>query len=126
MNNNNFYPTGGYPNRNTVLVPQQGTTPSQNAPLEATLTPLTTRAEYADNIFYLNIGREVEVYFSYPDSIEWRDKTFRGTIIDAGRDYLLIKDKDGKTILLWLIYINYAIFDGNIIHNFPRPTNPQQ
>lgn len=77
--------------------------------------PPTTKTQgnvdYATNIFELNIGREVTVYFSYPDSVEWRDKEFTGTIIESGRDYLLLKTPDNKTVLLWLIYINYAIFN---------------
>ena len=69
---------------------------------------------YAESIFSLNRGRRVTVYFSYPDSIEWRDRVFTGEILMDGRDYLLLKTDDGKTLLLWLVYINYAVFDGNI------------
>lgn len=121
MNNNSYYPNGFYQN-NDVLVPQQGTTPSQNMPLEASIMRPSTHPEYAENIFLLNIGRHVRVFFSYPDSIEWRDKVFEGTIEDAGRDYLLLKDANGEVSLLWLVYINYAIFDSDIVHNYPRQT----
>lgn len=120
--NNNFYTNDLYKrqNQNPTLVPEQGTTPSQNIglPVNGNPIPLNGHPEYADNIFLLNIGKKVTVYFSYPDSIEWRDKIFSGTIIDAGRDYLLLKDSEGKNILLWAIYINYAIFDEDIIHNY--------
>lgn len=74
----------------------------------------TTDPQYAENLFSLNHGKRVTVYFSYPDSIEWRDRVFTGVILAAGRDYLLLKDNQGKTILLWLVYINYATFDGEI------------
>lgn len=70
--------------------------------------------QYAENLFTLNHGRKVTVYFSYPDSIQWRDRVFTGVILAAGRDYLLLRDDQGKTILLWLVYINYATFDGEI------------
>lgn len=116
MNNNGYFTNNPYPNQN-VIVPEQGTNP--NGPGLITNNQTTNNhPEYADNIFLLNLGKKVTVYFSYPDSIEWRDKTFTGNIIDAGRDYLLIRDKDGKNILLWLIYINYAIFDEDIVHNY--------
>ena len=70
--------------------------------------------QYAENLFSLNHGKRVTVYFSYPDSIQWRDRVFTGIILAAGRDYLLLRDDQGKTILLWLVYINYATFDGEI------------
>lgn len=73
-----------------------------------------TNPPYAETIFSKNHGKRVSVYFSYPDSVEWRDRIFVGTILADGRDYLLLKDDDGRTILLWLVYINYAIFDGDI------------
>jgi len=70
--------------------------------------------QYAENLFTMNHGKRVTVYFSYPDSIQWRDRVFTGTILAAGRDYLLLKNDQGQTILLWLVYINYATFDGEI------------
>jgi len=70
--------------------------------------------QYAENLFTMNHGKKVTVYFSYPDSIQWRDRVFTGIIMAAGRDYLLLRDDQGKTILLWLVYINYATFDGEI------------
>ena len=70
--------------------------------------------QYAENLFSINPGKKVTVYFSYPDSIEWRDCSFTGTILTSGRDYLLLKNDLGQTVLLWLVYINYAVFDGDI------------
>lgn len=119
MNNNGFFTTSPFQNQNSTIVPEQGTTPSQGIGLVTDINNQNNNhAEYADNIFLLNIGKYVTVYFSYPDSIEWRDKIVSGNIIDAGRDYLLLRDRDGKNILLWLIYINYAIFDEDIVHNY--------
>ena len=122
MNNNNYYPNGYFSN-NEFLVPQQGTNPNQNLPLETTIISPSTHPEYAENIFLLNLGKNVRVYFSYPDSVQWRDRVFEGTIIDAGRDYLILRNQNGENFLLWLVYINYAIFDQEITHNYPRPLN---
>ena len=117
MNNTGFFPNNPYPGQ--TIVPEQGTNPNQGIGLITNQNQqMNNHVEYADNIFLLNKGKVVTVYFSYPDSIEWRDKTFTGTIIDAGRDYLLIRDINGNNILLWLIYINYAIFNEDIIHNY--------
>lgn len=73
-----------------------------------------TDPQYAENLFLLNHGKRVTVYFSYPDSIQWRDRVFTGTILAAGRDYLLLKNDQGQTVLLWLVYINFATFDEEI------------
>ncbi len=125
--NNNFYTNDLYqtPNTNPTLVPEQGTTPSQNIGLIANQNNMNNpnHVDYADNIFLLNIGKKVSVYFSYPDSIEWRDKIFTGNIVDAGRDYLLLRDENGNNILLWAIYINYAIFEEDIEHNYNKASN---
>lgn len=106
--NNGFY------NNQFGNLPEQGMTPSGNV---STLPynmnnndNMTSEPEYADNLFYINVGKRVKVYFSYPDSLEWRDKVAEGTIKGAGRDYLVITDTEGKDILFWLIYINYAEF----------------
>ncbi len=106
------YPSTGNPN----YIPSQSTYPPYvdytNYPVNQGVSS-TPRVDpqYAESIFRKNQGRRVSVYFSYPDSVEWRDKVFTGTIIDDGRDYLLLRDDQQKTILLWLVYINYAIFD---------------
>ena len=121
MNYNSFYTNNPFPHQNQTIVPEQGTMPGQGMGLMTNGNNQNhnqNHAEYADNIFLLNIGRFVTVYFSYPDSIEWRDKIFSGNIVDAGRDYLLLRDQDGNNVLLWSIYINYAIFDGDIVHNY--------
>lgn len=120
--NNSYYPNNMFQNanQNPTIIPEQGTTPNQNIGMivPPNINYNNNHAEYADNIFLLNIGRRVSVYFSYPDSLEWRDKIFTGDIVDAGRDYLLLRDIDGNSILLWSIYINYAIFEGDIVHNY--------
>lgn len=106
-----------YQNSNPSYIPSQSTYPPyMNFPdyVNNNTNNNTNDPQYAENLFVLNHGRKVTVYFSYPDSIEWRDRIFTGIILAAGRDYLLLKDDYGKTILLWLVYINYATFDGEI------------
>lgn len=109
---------GYYPNNNNFNLPNQGFTPSgeqSNLPFDT--NNLVSNPEYADNVFYINIGKRVSVYFSYPDSLEWRDKVFTGRIKAAGRDYLILTDDEGQDNLLWLIYINYARFHDKISIN---------
>lgn len=109
---------GFYDNNQSYQLPNQGYTPTNDlSVLPGQNNNLISEPEYADNIFYINIGKKVDVYFSYPDSLEWRDKIFTGIIKAAGRDYLIITQDDGNDVLLWLIYINYAIFYGNLTIN---------
>ena len=70
---------------------------------------------YAENILELNIGKEASFYMSYSDSLEWRDKVFTGTIVGAGRDYVVLKDNStGYNYLLWAVYLNYVEFREDI------------
>ncbi|MBR3199611.1 MAG: spore coat protein GerQ [Bacilli bacterium] len=75
-----------------------------------------TEQSYIENILRLNKGKKVEIYASYPDSTEWRDKVFSGIIEQSGRDHIILSDpKDGKWYLILLIYVNYIKFDERII-----------
>ena len=108
-------------NQNPSMLPNQGTYPpymdfpgyqGNNNNQNSNMTSNQGQnPQYAESIFALNRGKKVTVFFSYPDSIEWRDRVFTGTILADGRDYLLLQQDDGNIILLWLVYINYAIFD---------------
>ncbi len=100
-------------------IPSQSTYPPYTNFTTTQVTPTNqgissnspANSQYAEGVFRRNIGKKVSVYFSYPDSVEWRDKVFTGTILEDGRDYLLLRDEQNKIILLWLVYINYAIFE---------------
>ena len=84
-----------YPNNNTV--------------------PISEDMAYAENILELNIGKEASFYMSYSDSLEWRDKVFTGTIVGAGRDYVVVRDNNnGYNYLLWAVYLNYVEFREDI------------
>lgn len=71
--------------------------------------------DYAENLFKANIGKRIEVYVSFADSIEWRDSIFRGILEDAGRDFLLIRDEgSNKRYVLWNVYLDYVVFEGEV------------
>lgn len=104
---------------NPSLIPNQSTYPPyMNMPSYGSSSSTTSQnvqdPNYAENIFSRNHGKNVKIYLSYPDSLEWRDRVFEGKILASGRDYLLLRDNNNKKILLWLVYINYAIFDEEI------------
>lgn len=78
-----------------------------------TVNPMNNNMQYKENLLRANIGKNVSVYVSFPDSIEWRDKIFTGTIENVGNDHILIKDKNNIPVLLQSIYINFIIFEDN-------------
>ncbi|MFA5602407.1 MAG: spore coat protein GerQ [Bacilli bacterium] len=93
----------GAPNQQTAP------TPSYNVP------PITAEQSYIENILRLNRGKLATFYYSFPDSIEWRDKVFEGVIEQSGRDHIVVSDpKTGKWYLLLMIYLNYITFDEKI------------
>ncbi len=70
---------------------------------------------YIENILRLNKGKLATFYFSYPDSVEWRDRTYTGIIEAAGRDHIIISEPNsGKRYLLLNIYLNYVEFNEKI------------
>lgn len=70
---------------------------------------------YIENILRLNRGKQVEVYMSFADSIEWKDRVFRGIIEQSGKDHIILSDPNtGNWYLLLLIYVNYIKFDERI------------
>ena len=66
---------------------------------------------FIENILRLNKGRKVNAYVSFSDSEKWKDKVFTGTIEQAGKDHLIIKDvTNGNWYLIRLLYLNYVEF----------------
>lgn len=82
---------------------------------------LPEEQSYIENILRLNKGMRANVYVSYADSNEWRDKVYSGIIEEAGRDHLIISDpSNGNWYLLRMIYIDYVEFMEkiNYSHNY--------
>ena len=121
--NTNFYPNPTFP---TQLTQSGGiaSSPSINtnnisnnqlANMQANDNMLALEQSYIENILRLNRGKLATFYMSFPDSVDWRDKTFSGIIEAAGRDHIIISDpKNGNWYLLLMIYLNYVEFDEKI------------
>ena len=72
---------------------------------------------YIENILRNNIGKKVRVHASFSDSVEWRDRVFTGIIEHAGRDNLIINDKENnKSYLILMIYLDFVEFDEEITY----------
>ena len=125
--NTNYYPT--YPNIKdvgfqTTAAGGIASMPSVNANnisnnkqaiMQANNNMLTLEQSYIENILRLNRGKLATFYFSYPDSVEWRDKTYTGIIEAAGRDHVIVSDpNNGRWYLLLMIYLNYVDFNEKI------------
>ena len=83
--------------------------------IETVGVPLTMEQSYIENILRLNKGKKVNIYATYPDSNEWRDKRFSGIIEQSGRDHIILSDPiTGKWNLILMIYVNYIDFDEKI------------
>lgn len=118
MNNSNFYTNPAFqglsPNGSAITASGNiATTPSYAVNSQNQM--LDIEQSYIENILRLNRGKLATFYFSFPDSVEWRDKTFTGIIEAAGRDHIIISDPNtGRWYLLLMIYLNYVDFDEKI------------
>jgi spore germination protein Q len=106
---NPTFPTaeGSMPEMNNYtsnIVPVNG---PDNLPMEQS---------YIENILRLNRGKNAKAYISFPDSVNWKDKIFDGTIEQAGRDHLVMSVSDGRWFLIPMIYLDYVEFDEKIIY----------
>ena len=123
--NTNYYANPIYPNINNNgfdVTKSKGIISMPNNNMNNTLGVNSTNnaiafeeQSYVENILRLNKGKLATFYFSYPDSVEWRDKTFTGIIEAAGRDHIIVSDpKTGRWYLLLMIYLNYVDFEEKI------------
>ena len=135
--NTNYYANPMYPNTNDFqsnAMQGMASNPSNNtasvsdnnlALMQQANNMLTLEQSYVENILRLNRGKLATFYFSFPDSVDWRDKTYTGIIEAAGRDHIIISDpKTGRWYLLLMIYLNYVDFEEKINYSpeyyYPR------
>lgn len=70
---------------------------------------------YLEDILKLNKGKKVEIFQSFTNSGEWKDKIFNGIIEESGKDYVILSDPTtGNWYLLLLTYIDFIKFDEQI------------
>ncbi|MGI6729449.1 MAG: spore coat protein GerQ [Bacilli bacterium] len=69
---------------------------------------------FIENILRLNRGKTAVVYMNFEGS-QWGSKIFKGEILEAGRDHLILRDNQtNTTYLLLMIYLSYVTFEGDI------------
>jgi len=53
--------------------------------------------------------REITIYATFPDSVKWHDKVFKGYLLSRSNDALIIFDKETKTyVTIVSVYVNYV------------------
>lgn len=116
MNSNSPYFSGNYNTLpNSSNVPNQQYAPNYEKNIEPISNSLPMEQSYIENILRLNKGKVVTIYMTYPDSIEYRDKIYKGIIEESGRDHIVLSDPStGKWYLLLMIYLDYVEFDEKI------------
>jgi len=83
-----------------------------------------TEQSYIENILRMNKGKKVTIHMTFPDSIEFKDREFKGIIEQSGKDHIIISDPiTGKWFLLLMIYVDFITFDEFINYNLPFKTN---
>ena len=108
MYNNNFPGTPIYSGNNPT--PNQEFAPKIEIPFEQS---------YIENILRLNKGKQIRVHMTFPDSVEYRDREFRGILEESGRDHIILSEPStGKWQLLLMIYVDFISFDEEI--NYPN------
>lgn len=106
--NGNYYQNPTFPSNQTPMPSTNPTSPPGNIS-SSSMMPM--EQSYIENILRLNKGKRVNVYVSYPDSNEWRDKIYSGIIEEAGRDHLILSDPvNGNWYLIRMIYLDYVEF----------------
>jgi len=84
-------------------------------------SPFPRREEqsYIENILRLNIGKVATVYMNFEGS-QWGSKIFKGYLLAAGRDHIILQDLQTETrYLLLMVYLNYVTFEGEIEYEYP-------
>ncbi|HHU54801.1 MAG TPA: spore coat protein GerQ [Mollicutes bacterium] len=113
--NNSYFGNNNFPGQ--PIFSGNEATPNQAAvnPAPPTPTGLPFEQSYIENILRLNKGKRVDVFMSFPDSTEWRNKVFTGIIEESGRDHIILSDPaTGEWHLLLMIYVNYIEFHEKI------------
>lgn len=112
--NGNYYSNPTFPGNEYVnqSVNEKDFVPIEDVPMQQS---------YIENILRHNKEKKVKAYVSFPDSAEWKDRIFEGTIEQAGRDHLIIKDiQNGHWYLILMIYLDYVEFDERINYSDPN------
>ena len=67
---------------------------------------------FVNSVLRTAINKEARFYFSYPDSIKWRDMMYEGKLLVVGEDYIVIREKTSKHLhVLLMLYLEFVVFE---------------
>ncbi|HOA63369.1 MAG: spore coat protein GerQ [Acholeplasmataceae bacterium] len=93
--------------------------PFPQQPLPDQQLPIQFEQSYIENILRLNRGKVATVYMNFEGS-QWGSKIFKGIVLAAGRDHLILKDLQSEVrYVLLTVFLNYFTFDEEIEYEYP-------
>lgn len=96
-----------------------GVSPEQFGPQPFFGPRLPEEQSYIENILRLNTGKVATVYMSFENS-QWGSKIFRGYVLAAGKDHIVLKDLQTETrYILLMVYLSYITFEESISYDYP-------
>ncbi|MDD9148339.1 MULTISPECIES: spore coat protein GerQ [unclassified Sporolactobacillus] len=102
----------------SYTIPAGTAVPSQAAP--AATAPAFVEQSYIENILRLNLGKTATVYATFEGNTEWNAKKFTGTIEAAGRDHVIVVDKQTNVrYLIPMVFVNYFTFNEPLEYSYP-------
>lgn len=76
---------------------------------------LPLEESYMDSLIRNNIGQQVCIYISIPNSNDFSDFKFNGILEQSGKDYVVLSEpSSGKWHLIPSHFINFITFSENI------------
>lgn len=114
-NQHHAHPQSVNPYQGYYYYPQTRQMPAQQTGESQDMLPM--EQSYIENILRLNKGKEATVYMTFDGN---QNKTFKGIVEAAGRDHIILSNKEtGKRYLLLMVYLDYVTFDEKINYSYP-------
>lgn len=81
---------------------------------------LPLEQSYIENILRFNRGKVANFYMTFEYNPEWPARVFRGVVEEAGRDHIIVSNRDlEKYYLLLMVNLDYVEFDEPIEYIAP-------
>lgn len=67
---------------------------------------------FVNSVLRTALNKNAKFYFSYPDSIKWRDMVYEGKLLVVGEDYIVVREKTTNHLhVLLMLYLEYVVFE---------------
>ncbi|WP_205948531.1 spore coat protein GerQ [Pueribacillus theae] len=87
---------------------------------------LPVQQSYIENILRLNRGKVATVYCTFENNEKWNARVFKGIVLAAGRDHVILKDPQSpRRYIILMIYVDFITFDEEIEYSYPYGLDTQ-